>query len=174
MADQPRTAGGDDRPVGPAEVQRTPSDVRDVDRDRTLAAVHRLEEALGSAAGRRGQWRRDVLATLEVLAAASGEEERNATRPESLLSDIARNHPRLRHRVHGLRSQYRHVRDTVVTLQQELADPDADLDVADVRRRSAWLLDALRHQRARESDLIYEALADASDNDLDDGPPAER
>jgi len=31
----------------------------------------------------------------------------------------------------------------------------------DVRQRLAWLLTALRHQRARESDLIYEAYFEA-------------
>jgi hypothetical protein len=137
---------------------------RDRDRDRTLAAVHRLEEALASPGpGRREPWRRDVLAALDELDAATRDEEANAARPDSLLSDIARNQPRLRHRVHGLRAQYRHVRDTIAHLRAELADPASDTDIADVRHRLAWLLTALRHQRARESDLIYEALADTHD-----------
>lgn len=153
-----------------AETDRAHAE-RDRDRDRTLAAVHRLEEALASPGpGRREPWRRDVLAALDELDAATRDEEANAARPDSLLSDIARNQPRLRHRVHGLRAQYRHVRDTIAHLRAELADPDSDTDIADLRHRLAWLLSALRHQRARESDLIYEALADADADDQDHRP----
>ena len=39
-------------------------------------------------------------------------------------------------------------------------------DVADVRYRLAWILSGLRQQRARESDLIYEAYFDAFRADL--------
>lgn len=141
--------------------------------DRTLAAMHDLEAALGAPGpGRRDAWRHDVLEALESLDATTAEEEANAARPDSLLADIARNQPRLRHRVHGLRSQYRHARDTIANLRSELAEPDHDIDVADVRQRAAWLLTALRHQRARESDLIYEALADAADSDHGANPPS--
>ena len=87
-----------------------------------------------------------------------------------MLSDIARNEPRLRHRVHGLRAQYRHVRDTITSLQRELATPGAHVEVADIRQRLAWLLDALRHQRAREADLIYEALSAADDHESRNPP----
>ena len=40
------------------------------------------------------------------------------------------------------------------------------VEVEDVRQRLAWLLTALRHQRARESDLIYEAYYDAFETEL--------
>ena len=40
------------------------------------------------------------------------------------------------------------------------------VDFADIRQRLAWVLTALRHQRARESDLIYEAYYDAFHVDL--------
>ena len=58
-------------------------------------------------------------------------------------------------------------------MRAELAKPDDDdTDYADIRQRLAWLLTALRHQRARESDLIYEAYYDAFDTELslDDDP----
>jgi hypothetical protein len=43
-------------------------------------------------------------------------------------------------------------------LRRELGDGgDQAADFADIRQRVAWLLTAFRHQRARESDLIYEA-----------------
>jgi hypothetical protein len=141
---------------------------RQADQDRTLAAIHDLEGALASAAfGREGSWRDDVRAALEVLGEAATSEEANAAAPDSLLSDIALSQPRLRHRVHGLRAQYRQVRDTITTLQPELDHPPSDLDVADLRQRLAWLLSALRHQRVRESDLIYEAYYEAFDRDLE-------
>jgi hypothetical protein len=152
---------GPDRPEGdPARAER------DRDRDRTLAAVHRLEEALAAPGpGRTESWRSEVAAALEELEAATRDEEANAARPDSLLSDIARNQPRLRHRVHGLRTQYAHVRDTIAQLRAELAVDDSETDIADVRHRLAWPLTALRHQRARESDLMYEALAGGDDTE---------
>jgi hypothetical protein len=140
---------------------------RQVDQDRTLAAIHDLEGALAAAApGRERPWRDAVRAALDILGEAATEEEANAAEPDSLLSDIARNQPRLRHRVHGLRAQYRQVRDTIDALRPELAPDPPALDVADLRQRLAWLLTALRHQRARESDLIYEAYYEAFNRDL--------
>jgi hypothetical protein len=137
---------------------RAGMDVRAADQDHTLAAVHRLEAALGSAApGRREAWRQDVVTALDALERATRDEERHAERPEGLLSEIARSQPMLRHRVHGLRSQYRHVRDTITHLRGELSE-EADFDVADVRQRLGWVLTALRYQRAREADLIYDAF----------------
>jgi hypothetical protein len=148
--------------------QRAAMETRRVDQDRTLVAVHELESALASAApGRESAWRDSVRAALDVLGVAAAEEEGNAARPDSLLSDIARSQPRLRHRVHGLRAQYRQVRDTIAALRPELDREPADLEVADLRQRLAWLLTALRHQRARESDLIYEAYYEAFNRDLE-------
>jgi hypothetical protein len=139
---------------------------RRVDQDRTLAAMHDLEAALGAAApGRESSWRVEVLAALVVLDEATDGECANASNPDSLLSDIKRTQPRLRTRVRGLRAQYAHIRQTIMSMRAELAKPD-DTDYADVRQRLAWLLTALRHQRARESDLIYEAYYDAFDAEL--------
>src|SRR5438132_1712932 len=120
MSDSPEFADG------------TPGiDARARDQDRTLAAAHQLEAAVGAAGpGREDSWRHDVLDALHILDGATAEEEANAARPDSLLSDIARNEPRLRHRVHGLRAQYRHVRDTITSLQRELATPGAHVEVA--------------------------------------------
>lgn len=150
------------------EAQRAGLTARSADQDRTLAAMHQLEAALGAAAsGRQGPWWRDVDAALAVLDTATADEEANAGRPDSLLSDIKRTQPRLRTRVRGVRAQYAQLRRALGELRDELADAqDAAADVADVRQRLAWLLTALRHQRARESDLIYEAYFDAFNADL--------
>jgi hypothetical protein len=144
-------------------------DARRADQDRTLGAMHELEAALGAAApGRESSWRAAVLAALVVLDEVTDDEYANATAPDSLLSDVKRTQPRLRTRVRGLRTQYAHLRQTITSMRAELGKPDEDgTDYADVRQRLAWLLTALRHQRARESDLIYEAYYDAFDTDVD-------
>lgn len=147
--------------------QRAGLDAHVADQDRTLAAMHRLEAALGAAApGREGPWRDDVLAALAVLDEATTDEHANAERPDSLLSDVKRTQPRLRTRVRGVRTQYAHLRDRIRELRRELEAGEGAPDFADIRQRVAWLLNALRHQRARESDLIYEAYRDAFDADL--------
>lgn len=136
--------------------------------------MHALEAALGAAApGRESSWRAAVLAALVVLDEATDDEYANASSPDSLLSDIRRTQPRLRTRVRGLRTQCAQLRQTITSMRAELAKPDDhDTDYADVRQRLAWLLTALRHQRARESDLIYEAYYDAFDTELSlDGDP---
>ncbi|HET9091898.1 MAG TPA: hypothetical protein VFN50_05785 [Acidimicrobiales bacterium] len=143
-------------------------DLRQVDQDRTLAAMHRLEGALGSAApGREEAWRQAVVEALDELQRATAEEASNAERPDSLLSDVARTQPRLRNRVRGLRVQYRQVRDAVGSVRDELvAHFDPEVGYADVRQRLSLVTSALRHQRARESDLIYEAYYEAFRTDL--------
>ena len=148
-----------------SDEQRSGLEDRRADQDRTLEAMHALEAALAEAApGRREAWVASVLHSLAVLDGATNEEAENARRPDSLLSDLAHNQPRLRNRARALRLEYTKVRDTIVSLRHELEEhPDADVDVdyADVRQRLGWVLTALRHQRARESDLIYEAYYDA-------------
>ena len=163
------------------ETQRAGWSVRQGDQDRTLTAMHQLEAALGAAAsGRQAPWRQEVITALEVLDEVTSAEEVNAHQPDSLLSDIKRTQPRLRSRVRGVQAQYRQLRRTLDELREEFtqaADVEGEIDVADIRQRLAWLLTALRHQRARESDLIYEAYFDAFTTDLTadttDPPPEE-
>jgi hypothetical protein len=151
--------------------QRAGLDTRRADQDRTLAAMHQLEAALGSAApGREESWQYAVLASLSVLDEATREESENADLHDSLLSDVARTQPRLRNRVRGVRLQHRQLRDTISSLRRELERPGGPaVDVADLRERLGWLMTALRHQRARESDLIYEAYYDAFKADIGEG-----
>jgi hypothetical protein len=153
------------------EAQAAGLETRRTDQDRTLGAMHELEAALGAAApGREAPWRGAVLAALAVLDEATAEEQANADQPDSLLSDVARTQPRLRNRVRGLRSQYRQLREAIASLRRELEEVADPLhDVADLRQRSGWMLTALRHQRARESDLIYEAYYEAFDADIGEG-----
>jgi TolA-binding protein len=150
-------------PEGFTESQRTRIEHHRLDQDRTLLAMHDLEAALGAAAPtREARWRADVLGALTVLGEATQHEAQNAARPDSLLSDVAFNQPRLRNRVRRLRTQYRQLQDSIESLQREFTETDeAVVDFADIRQRLAWLLTGLRHQRARESDLIYEAYYEA-------------
>jgi hypothetical protein len=130
--------------------------------------MHRLEAALESAGpGREDTWRVDVLTALIVLHEASLQASVSSDEPDSLLSDIARNQPRLRNRVRGIRAQYRQLMDATQTVMRELQEArDSIVDVGDLRERLTWVLSAMRHARARESDLIYEAYYDAFKTDL--------
>jgi hypothetical protein len=123
-------------------------------------------------------WRGEVRSALTVLGEAAGNGAEKAELPDSLLSDIARTQPWLRNRVRGLRISYRQLQDSIASLLAELDEPaDAAVDFAGIRQRLAWTLTGLHHQRARESDLIYEAYYDAfrSDIALDAGPaPGDR
>jgi hypothetical protein len=150
--------------------QRAGLEARAADHDRTLAAMHDLEAALAAPApGREGPWRDAVSAALAVLDDVTAAEFENAQSPDSLLSDVKRTQPRLRTRVRGLWTQYRHLRDAIPSLRNEIDDVDNGVaDFADLRQRLAWLLTALRHQRARESDLLYEAYFDAFNAELSD------
>jgi hypothetical protein len=156
------------RDEGFDEQQRNCLDSRLADHDRTLDAMQRVELALSQAApGREAQWREAVLHALMVLEQATADEAANSKRPDSLLSDLALSQPRLRNRARALRLHYEKARETITELRQELEGPkDMGVDFADVRQRLGWLLTALRHQRARESDLIYEAYYDAFRVDL--------
>jgi hypothetical protein len=155
-------------PGAQTEDQRGRVKQRDADQDRTLAAMRQLEAALGAAAPRREQaWRNEVRTALAVLGEAAREEAGNAAQPDSLMSDIARTQPWLRNRVRGLRLHYRHLRDAIAALQDELdAQTEPAVDFTDIRQRLAWILAGLRHQQARESDLIYEAYYDAVRSDI--------
>jgi hypothetical protein len=148
--------------------QHASIDLRRLDQHRTRAAIHDLEAALSMAAPLRLEpWRTEVVHALEVLEEATGIELDDADQPESLLSDIRRTQPRLRTRVRGLRSQYVALREAASALRRELVDDPDDVDYADIRQRLGWLLTSMQHQRARESDLIYEAYREAFDAELD-------
>ena len=154
-----------------SESQRAGLEVRQADQDRTLASMHRLEAMLAAAApGREQEWRSEVLNALVALEEATAEEADNAQLPDSLLSDLTRTQPWLRNRVRGVRLQYQQIRDSLGSLRKEFEGNTESSDYADIRQRLGWIVTGLRHQRARESDLIYEAYYDAFRADL----PAEK
>jgi hypothetical protein len=173
------TATSPDPEPGPgtgSPARRRRVEQQHADQHRTLAAMQQLEGALGNAAPHREQaWLAEVRRALAVLAEAAGEEAGNAARPDSLLSDIARTQPWLRNRVRGLRIGYTQLRDSITALGSELDGQAGEtVDFTDIRQRLAWVLAGLRHQQARESDLIYETYYDAFRTDLASeaaGPP---
>jgi hypothetical protein len=162
------TSAQQDPGHGLADARRHREEQRHADQDRTLLAMQQLEAALGSAAPRREEaWLTEVRRTLGVLSEAARDEADNAAQPDSLLSDIARTQPWLRNRARGLRVHYGQIRDAIAALRKELDSEAAHTaDFTDIRQRLTWVLAGLRHQRARESDLIYEAYYDAFRSDL--------
>lgn len=154
--------------------QQASLEISTADRDRTLDAIHQLEAAVAAPAPRNeSAWLLQVREALGDLDIATRDEADNAARPDSLLSDIKRTQPILASRVRGVRAQYLQARESITSLLGDIErhNEGEGVDYADIRQRVAWTLTALRHQRARESDLIYEAYYAAFRSDLDVDAP---
>lgn len=131
------------------------------DRDRTLEALHALEQGLGGAApGRELEWLQQVVPALESLAKALSQELTESNRADSLLSMISRDYPRrFGSRVRQLCEQSDDIYRQVMSLRTQLEEVDEDsIDFRDLRQRMAWLIRAIHHRRARETDLVFEAI----------------
>lgn len=131
------------------------------DRNASLDALQQLESALSAPTpGRELPWRRQVQVTLEALAAKLDQQARGDSEGASLLSEVALEEPRLAARVAGLRAEHDDLRHAVDSLQSQLRDlvDEASVDTADLRDRLAGVARRLRQHRAREADLIYEAV----------------
>ncbi len=131
-----------------------------IDRDRTLQAIHRFETALAMAA-EGANWLSEVTTDLEALEAAMTEERRELNRPDSLLAMIAAEHPRrFSSRVRNLEEQYDDIIRQSASLRDQLARGEGSPpDAGDLRQRASWLIRALHHCRARQTDIVYEAIA---------------
>jgi len=126
----------------------------------TMEALHALEEALDAPTPRRERtWLHRVLAALDVLSAMLDSQAAGDHETTSLLTEIRRDDPRLGPRVDRLRVEQADLRIAITSLRDQLT-PDASMpvDTADIRDRLASLARRLRAQRARESDLVYEAV----------------
>jgi hypothetical protein len=132
------------------------------DRNRSLDAIHLLELHAGSAApGRQQEWLDGIQHALETLRTALAEQADNSLGADSLLSTIPTEQPHLGPKIDRLRRRYQAISEEVGELHAELSavvDPEA-VDVADIRMALDHLATELRYQRARESDLVYEAYA---------------
>ncbi len=130
------------------------------DRERSLHALHELELRAGSPApGRKVQWLGQVLHALDVLEEMLATQYENSADPDSILSDIQRDQPRLHNRVVQLRRDSRHLHEAVSRLHTQLeTTPPDDINFVDVRQRLDRVATELRYHRAKEADLIYEAF----------------
>lgn len=130
------------------------------DRDATLRAVHRLEAAAGTAApGREAEWLERVLADLSALELSLRGEREESLQPDSLLSMIGRDFARrFGSRVRQLRDQLDDIVQQIASLQNQLAKAGEPTEVTDVRERLSWLVRSIHYRRARETDLVYEAV----------------
>jgi hypothetical protein len=131
------------------------------DRNTSLDALHELEAVLAEPAPNRApRWLANVRAALDGLHAALDAQAGGDRETTSLLSEIAVDEPRLVPRITRLRRQHDDLRESVRALRSELAAcAEQDLvDVGDTRDRVADLARRLRHHRAQEADLIYEAV----------------
>jgi hypothetical protein len=131
------------------------------DRDRTLEALHALEAALGTAApGREADWFDQVIGAFTTLESAISSERDESLRADSLLSMIGQTYPRrFGSRVRQLRDQIDDIIRQLEFLRAQLERLDRDeVDFADLRQRLGWLIRAIHHRRARESDLVFEAV----------------
>ena len=153
---------GPDPPTPPADPEEKAAFAGTrADRDATLAAVRRLEAAAGMAgSGREVAWLEQVIADLQLLEEAVASERDEAQRPDSLFSMIARDYARrFGSRVRQLGEQHADIARTITSLRAQLGSMrDEAIDVAELRQRLGWLADAIRHRRARETDLVYEAI----------------
>jgi hypothetical protein len=132
------------------------------DRERSLDALHLLELHAGSAGpGREHEWLAGVRTALTTLERALGQQRGNATPDESLLSTIGRDQPRLQRRVRELLQRYRTIHDQVGALREQLdaTDNAETIDITDIRQKLERIASELRYQRARETDIVYEAYA---------------
>jgi hypothetical protein len=151
---------GEELPPNASEDQEAAFVGSSVDRDATLAAVHRLEAAIGMAGpGREDAWLRQVAADLRVVDETVMAERDETRRPDSLLSMIARDYPRrFSSRIRQLQEQHDTIVGTIGALRAQIGSMSDEIDVVDLRQRLGWLLQAIRHRWARETDLVYEAI----------------
>lgn len=123
-------------------------------------AMHRLESCLGHAApGRLDAWCEEVLTSLDLFISAMRESQEGVVNHQGLIEDIKTNSPRFLHRIEELANQFRGLLEQSVSLQKEISQiKSSHTDFADLRQRLGWLLTAVKHQQAKEVDLVFEAL----------------
>lgn len=131
------------------------------DRDRALEAMQALEAATGAAGpGRDEEWRTTVIGAFRHLQDALAEQTAAYANPASLMKQAAQDDPRLRTLVRQLHHRWSDLEATAETLARELQDGHAadEGSIATIREQVRWLMTALHHHRAREADIIFEAL----------------
>lgn len=145
-------------PVTPRQ-QEIARQTRD-EHDALLDAIRELEAALAAAApGRERAWNQRVIEKLRAVADRLGEHVRSADGPDGLLAEIDATRPTLLHRVERLRREHADLLQQASALQRQVEHhgDGEDPNFQDIRQRASWLLNALRHHQAIETDLIFES-----------------
>lgn len=129
------------------------------ERDRTIEAIREFETALGRAAG-SSEWLGEVKSDLQALESVMSDEQHELNRPDALLAMISSENPRrFGSRIRNLREQYSDIIRQVGSLRRQLEESaDEELDATDLRQRGRWIVSAIHNCRARQTDLVYEAL----------------
>jgi hemerythrin-like domain-containing protein len=128
--------------------------------DALVDAMQELEAALASAApGRERAWNQRVIEKLRNVTKRLEEHVRSANGPDGLLAEIDTTRPTLLHRVERLRREHTDLLQQARALQRQV-EPHGEGEKPnfhDIRQRASWLLGALRHHQASETDLIFES-----------------
>ena len=161
MTKPPAERPDDDR------VDRAAERARDA-RQASLHALHVLEFALSAPAPRRERtWLHRVMIALDALADALDRQIHAEDESLGLLSEIALCEPKYSTQIHRLWQEQVDLAIAVASLREQIEpNPELPIDTADVRDRLATIARRYRQHRARESDLIYEAVG----LELDVGP----
>ena len=161
MSDGSAQRPDDDRVDRAAELARDA-------RQASLHALHVLEYALSAPVPRRERtWLHRVTLAVDALAAALDRQIHAEDESLGLLSEIALCEPRYATQIRRLRQEQIDLAIAVASLREQIEpNPELPIDTADVRDRLATLARRYRQHRAREADLIYEAVG----VELDVGP----
>jgi hemerythrin-like domain-containing protein len=155
-AEQPTVTPSAGQARGEALAQQTHREHHEL-----LEAIHQLEAALASAApGREQDWNRRVIETLQAVADLLAQHAAAADAPDGLLAAIDTLRPTLLHRVGRLRQEHADLLHQTDALRQHVEhySDEETPNFQDIRQRATWLLNALRHHQAAETDLIFESF----------------
>lgn len=123
-----------------------------------MAAIHALEGALAKPApGRESSWETLVLQKIKMLEEAMRSQIAELEGEDNALAAIARDQPRLLPRIYQLRKQYGDLLRQITSLREQLSEEGAP-QPTETRQRISWLLMALKHFQAKETDLMFEAV----------------
>jgi hypothetical protein len=123
-----------------------------------LSAMRALEVALAKPAScRETDWASLVLEELGALEDAMLRQLAELEGEDNTLAALARDQPRLLPRIQQLRQQYGDLVRQVSSLRDQFT-ADGAPQSEETRQRLAWILTALKHFQAKETDLMYEAL----------------
>jgi hypothetical protein len=127
-------------------------------RTHMLSSMRALEDALAKPATyRETEWASCVVEELTALEEAMLRQMAELEGEDNTLAALARDQPRLLPRIQQLRQQYGDLVCQVSALRAQLT-AEGSPKSEETRQRLAWILTALKHFQAKETDLMYEAL----------------